>query len=215
VGVLNGKAIKARLEEADPAKKLVITPLFSQEEQLREGASSIDLRLGCRFASTRRANVTHIGNEQLQPAQLEEFYVPLGSELLVHPGQFVLATTLEWIRLPRDLAATVVGRSRLGRRGLIVATATGVHPTYSGVLTLEMTNLAEVPLELAPGQAVCQLVLEKVIGDDPTAATAPSAFLGSLRPALGEGASDRIAGFLSRVAQPGAGKAPGGGGATG
>lgn len=197
MAVLNGQAIAARLGDGDPETQLIITPFFSTAELLPL-ASSVDLRLGCRFAAPRRDRVTHIGHERLDPAQLEEFYVPLGANLVVHPRQFLLATTLEWIRLPRDLSGSVVGRSRLGRRGLIVATATGVHPTFSGVLTLEITNLAEVPLSLSPGQAVCQLVLSTI--DGPIApGEQPSVFLGSLRPTLGDAPRDSVAGFLSSL----------------
>lgn len=198
MAVLNGQAIAERLRHSEPDKQLIITPFFSANEQLLPLASSVDLRLGCRFAAPRRDRVTHIGHGHLDPAQLEEFYVPLGAKLVVHPRQFVLATTLEWIRLPRDLAGSVVGRSRLGRRGLIVATATGVHPTFSGVLTLEITNLAEVPLALRPGQAVCQIVLSKVLGEA-SHGEQPSAFLGSLRPTLGDAPQDAVADFLSSL----------------
>jgi dCTP deaminase len=87
----------------------------------------------------------------------KEYYAPVGDYLVVHPHQFVLAQTLEYVRLPRFLMAYVVGRSTWGRLGLITATAIGVHPLFSGNLTLEIRNLGETPLRLYPGESIAQL----------------------------------------------------------
>jgi dCTP deaminase len=72
---------------------------------------------------------------------------------------------LEWIRLPRNLAAIVTGKSSWGRRGLIIATATGVHPGFSGCLTLEITNLGEIPIKIRPGIHICQLFVHKMVSE--------------------------------------------------
>ena len=89
-------------------------------------------------------------------------YVPFGSSIVIHPHQFMLAHTLEYIRLPTDLLAYVVGRSTWGRLGLIVATAIGIHPGFAGSLTFELRNLGETPLTLYPGQAIAQLFFHSV-----------------------------------------------------
>jgi len=94
----------------------------------------------------------------------ETRYVPFGSNYILHPRSFVLGVTLEWIRLPHDLAGYVIGKSSLGRRGLIIATATGVHPGFTGCLTLELTNVGEIPIRIQPGLRVCQLFLHEVKG---------------------------------------------------
>ena len=83
---------------------------------------------------------------------------------MIHPHQLILACTLEYLRLPRDLMAYVIGRSTWGRLGLIVATAVGIQPSFAGTLTLELRNLGEAPLSLYPGQAIAQLFFHSVSG---------------------------------------------------
>lgn len=78
---------------------------------------------------------------------------------MLHPQQFVLGSSLEHVSLPWDMLAYVIGRSSWGRLGLIIATATVVNPGYSGAITLEFTNVGEVPIPLYPGSRICQLVL--------------------------------------------------------
>src|SRR6185295_230400 len=92
-------------------------------------------------------------------------YVSFGSRFILHPRNFVLGVTLEWIRLPNDLAGYVIGRSSWGRRGLIIATAVGVHPGFTGCLTLELTNVGEIPIAIKPGMTICQLFLHTVLSD--------------------------------------------------
>jgi len=89
-------------------------------------------------------------------------YVPFGRRIVIHPHQFMLAASLEYLRLPSDLMAYVIGRSTWGRLGLIVATAIGIQPGFAGTLTLELRNLGETPLALWPGQAIAQLFFHEV-----------------------------------------------------
>jgi dCTP deaminase len=77
---------------------------------------------------------------------------------VIHPGEFVLGRTEEWVELPDDLVARIEGKSSLGRLGLIVhATAGFVDPGFKGTLTLEITNLTRVPIVLWPGKPIAQL----------------------------------------------------------
>ena len=76
----------------------------------------------------------------------------------------MLAGTLEWIRLPSDCGAYVIGKSTIGRHGLVIATATGVHPGFAGCLALEVANLGEVPIPLIPGGPIGQLFLHECSG---------------------------------------------------
>ena len=85
--------------------------------------------------------------------------VPLGGNLWLHPGHFVLGSTLEYIRMPAHVVGQVLGRSSWARMGLIVATAVLVQPGYSGVLTLELANIGDVPIKVYPGLRVAQLVV--------------------------------------------------------
>jgi len=176
VSALSTKAIRARLNEADLNRRLVISPLFDEEAQAKPGQAAIDVRLGFDFCIVTASSFGAIsefpdGQEDLgfEPLYRREF-VPLGQSITIHPHQFFLAQTLEYLRLPPDLMAYVVGRSTWGRLGLIVATAVGIHPSFAGSLTLELRNLGENPLTLFPGQTVAQLFFHDVVD----AAGAPS-----------------------------------------
>jgi len=124
-------------------------------------------------------------------------YVRFGDEFILHPRSFVLGTTLEWIRLPRNLAAVVTGKSSWGRRGLIIATATGVHPGFSGCLTLEITNLGEIPIKISPGMHICQLFMHKMT--ESTKHAARSNFAVSRKPRFGPVKKDKFAELLSKT----------------
>jgi dCTP deaminase len=77
---------------------------------------------------------------------------------VIHPGEFCLGRTLEWVELPDDIVARIEGKSSLGRLGLIVhATAGFCDPGWKGTLTLELNNLTRVPIVLAPGKPIAQL----------------------------------------------------------
>ncbi|MCK4655653.1 MAG: dCTP deaminase [candidate division Zixibacteria bacterium] len=138
--------------------------------------ASIDVRLGQRFQIPRRARLDrldHFSPSHLKDLEMykEEHLVLIGDHFVLHPRQFVLGETLEWVHLPKGYAAYVNGRSSWGRCGLIIATATGIHPYYSGVLTLEITNVGEIPLYLYPGLTIAQLFIHEVThveGEQPT-----------------------------------------------
>jgi dCTP deaminase len=164
MSALGRPAITDRLEEIDPEKKLVITPLLDREKQLGRGA--VDLRLGTEFLMLRRFQSAGLRPAQDEQTLLdhmhEQVIVPVGGELWLHPRQFVLAATLEYLGLPDDLSACVVGRSSWGRLGLLVATAVFVHPGFRGCLTLELVNEGEAPICLSPGMRIAQLTLAHI-----------------------------------------------------
>ncbi len=162
--VLSGSDIRQRLQEGNLDRRLVIAPLLEPSEQLRDDQCSIDVRLGFEFSLVSASLYGMIdefdpdtGSESKLKTLYRRQYVPLGRGIVIHPHQFILATTLEYIRLPYDLMSYVVGRSTWGRLGLIVATAIGIHPLFAGSLTLELRNLGETPLKLYPGEAIAQL----------------------------------------------------------
>jgi dCTP deaminase len=178
--VLSGSEILRRLNEQNLEERLVVSPLLEISEQLKPSNASIDIRLGCEFAfvsPSQHGSVDKLatdtsptGRTALAPLY-RKIYIPIGGRINIHPHQFVLAQALEYLRLPMDLMAYVVGRSTWGRLGLTVATAIGVHPGYAGCLTLEIRNLGETPLTLRPGQSIAQLVFHSVLASSDAGAT--------------------------------------------
>ncbi|MCU7904760.1 MAG: dCTP deaminase [Candidatus Thiodiazotropha sp. (ex Epidulcina cf. delphinae)] len=148
-------------------ERLIITPLLNPDLQINE--ASIDIRLGNDFIVTRRGNLA-----QLDPALQDirehrhqtTHFVNFKECFYLHPQELVLAGTLEYFRLPVDVAASVTSRSQWGRAGLVIATATAVHPGFCGTITLELLNLGEVPLALYPGTSVAQIVFSQCIGGE-------------------------------------------------
>jgi dCTP deaminase len=167
MSVLGHSAIDALMNEPDLEKRLVITPLLNRSQQLSE--ASVDIRLGTDFIVTRRGNLA-----SLDPASKDvrshryqtKHFVNYRDCFYLHPNELVLAGTLEWFRLPVNVAASVTSRSQWGRAGLVIATATAVHPGFCGTITLELLNLGEVPLVLYPGTPVAQIVLYSCEGGD-------------------------------------------------
>jgi dCTP deaminase len=120
--------------------------------------ASVDLRLGDSFRVFNNHKVTAIDLRQPPENLTEEVIVPEGEAFVIHPGEFCLARTLEWVEIPDDLVARIEGKSSLGRLGLIVhATAGFCDPGWKGTLTLELNNLTRIPIKLWPGLLIAQL----------------------------------------------------------
>ena len=201
--ILSASEIAKRLKDQEVGEDpLVITPSPDLDALQASGSGSVDLRLGTWFASLRPSttpvlNVFENEGAEPRPKLTKDSYVPFGRKFILHPNHFVLAVTLEWIRLPKTLAAYVVGKSSWGRRGLIIATATGIHPSFTGCLTLELANVGEVPIAVYPGMKICQLFLHTVSEASP--ATESSSFVAFGRPVLGTLQPDDIARRLRRI----------------
>ncbi len=120
--------------------------------------ASVDLRLGDSFRVFHNHRATAIDLRD-PPANLtEEVVVPPGEPFVIHPGEFCLGRTLEWVSIPDDIVARIEGKSSLGRLGLIVhATAGFCDPGFEGTLTLELNNLTRVPIRLYPDLPIAQL----------------------------------------------------------
>jgi dCTP deaminase len=120
--------------------------------------SSVDLRLGDSFRVFHNHRVAAIDLRQVPTNLTEEVTVAPDEAFVIHPGEFCLGRTLEWVELPDDVVARVEGKSSVGRLGLIVhATAGFVDPGWKGTLTLELNNLTRVPIKLYPGLLIAQL----------------------------------------------------------
>ena len=120
--------------------------------------ASVDLRLGASFRVFHNFRVPAIDLADPPKNLTEHVVVDDGESFVIHPGEFVLGRTAEWVELPDDVVARIEGKSSLGRLGLIVhATAGFVDPGWKGTLTLEITNLTRVPIVLWPGKPIAQL----------------------------------------------------------
>lgn len=161
-GVLTRKEILLAMTKRSPADMLVITPMLDAEQI---GEASVDVRLGNGFIAVRQARtkgITVTPSRILGPGDYkEEIVLSYDGKIVLHPGEFMLGSTLEYICVPPDMMAYVIGRSSLGRLGLIIATATHVAPGFKGTLTLELSNLGTVPIELTPRIRIAQLVFHR------------------------------------------------------
>ena len=120
--------------------------------------SSVDLRLGDSFRVFHNHRASAIDLRHPPENLTEEVIVPADEPFVIHPGEFCLGRTLEWVELPDDIVARIEGKSSLGRLGLIVhATAGFCDPGWRGTLTLELNNLTRVPIKLYPGLPIAQL----------------------------------------------------------
>ncbi|HWE10135.1 MAG TPA: dCTP deaminase [Solirubrobacteraceae bacterium] len=120
--------------------------------------ASVDLRLGDSFRVFHNHRASAIDLRHPPENLTEEVVVPEGESFVIHPGEFCLGRTLEWVELPEDIVARIEGKSSLGRLGLIVhATAGFCDPGWRGTLTLELNNLTRVPIKLYPGLEIAQL----------------------------------------------------------
>lgn len=122
--------------------------------------SSIDVRLDRWFRVFRNMQYTHIDPSEQQDDLTELVETPDKSPFVLHPGEFVLGSTLEMVTLPDDLAGRLEGKSSLGRLGLLTHSTAGfIDPGFSGHVTLELSNVANLPITLWPGMKIGQLCL--------------------------------------------------------
>lgn len=142
----------------------MITPLL---DPAQIGDASVDLRLGFEFIVFNLPSIGGIDPSKKEQIEKEihryqrRVRVNRGDRFVLHPKQFVLGATLEYLVLPLDLHGEVGGRSTWGRTGLVIATATTVAPGYHGCVTLELANEGMLPLTLRPGDRIAQLVLHE------------------------------------------------------
>ena len=140
--------------------------------------ASVDLRLGDSFRVFHNHRTTAIDLREPPSNLTEEVTIEDGVPFVIHPGEFALGRTLEWVELPDDIVARIEGKSSIGRLGLIVhATAGFCDPGWKGTLTLELNNLTRVPIKLYAGLPIAQLSFMTL--DAPAETPYGSAELGS------------------------------------
>ena len=168
--VLSDGTIRRLVEE----RRIVIDPWDPELVQ----PASVDLRLGDSFRVFHNHRTAAIDLRQPPTNLTEEVVVEEDEPFVIHPGEFVLGRTLEWVELPTDIVSRIEGKSSIGRLGLIVhATAGFVDPGFKGTLTLEITNLTRVPIKLYAGLPIAQLSF--MVLDAPAERPYGSAELGS------------------------------------
>jgi dCTP deaminase len=140
--------IKAGNLQLDPFEPALIQP------------SSIDVRLDRLFRVFNNHLYTHIDPAVRQDDLTSLIEVPHGQPFVLHPGEFVLASTLEVMTLGSQLAGRLEGKSSLGRLGLLThSTAGWIDAGFSGHVTLELSNVANLPITLWPGMKIGQLCI--------------------------------------------------------
>lgn len=147
--ILSDKTIKKLLA----SEELIISPITEQSIQ----PASVDIRLGRHFLKVDENNVECMNLEK--PIKYIEFEA---DEVIIPPNSFLLATTMEYIKLPDNLTAFVEGRSSIGRMGLFIQNAGWVDPGFEGEITLELYNANRLPIKLTSGRRLCQLVIAKM-----------------------------------------------------
>lgn len=120
--------------------------------------ASIDVRLDRVFRVFDNHRYSHIDPAAEQPNLTQEVSIGAGEQLVLHPGEFILGSTVEAVSLGRDVAARLEGKSSLGRLGLVVHSTAGfIDPGFEGTITVELANLARLPILLRPGMLIGQL----------------------------------------------------------
>ncbi len=142
------------IREALASGRIIVDPLEDGAVQ----PSSVDMHVDHFFRVFRNDTTPFIDPKEPQEDLTELVEIPDGKSFILHPGEFVLASTLERVRLPDDLAARLDGKSSLGRLGLLThATAGFVDAGWDGHLTLELSNVATLPIAIYPGMKIGQI----------------------------------------------------------
>ncbi|TMK81655.1 MAG: dCTP deaminase [Actinobacteria bacterium] len=148
--ILSDRSIREEIElgriEIDPFDERSVQP------------SSVDLHVDRTFRTFHNARYPFIDVKKEMPELTELVEVPDDTPFILHPGEFVLGSTVERVRLPDDLVARLEGKSSLGRLGLLIHSTAGyVDPGWDGYLTLELSNVANLPITIYPAMKIGQI----------------------------------------------------------
>jgi dCTP deaminase len=148
--ILSDRSIREQLDDG----RIVIDPLDPDNIQ----PSSVDLRLDRFFRVFRNHTMRVIDVKEHQEELTELVEIAADDSFILHPGEFVLGSTAERVALPDDLVARLEGKSSLGRLGLLIHSTAGfVDAGWNGHLTLELSNVANLPITLYPGMKIGQI----------------------------------------------------------
>lgn len=148
--LISDRDIRAEID----AKRIVLDPYDSSMVQ----PSSVDVRIDRYFRLFDNHRYAHIDPAEDQPELTRMVEVAPDEAFILHPGEFVLASTYETVTLPDNIAARLEGKSSLGRLGIVTHSTAGfIDPGFSGHITLELSNVATLPIKLWPGMKIGQL----------------------------------------------------------
>ncbi len=148
--VLSDRAIRRLVEDG----RIGIEPYDATLMQ----PSSLDVRVDRLFRVFRNSRYPYIDVKLEQEELTELVEVAADEAFILHPGEFVLGSTLERVRLPDDLVARLEGKSSLGRLGLLIHSTAGfIDPGFDGHVTLELSNVANLPITIYPSRKIGQL----------------------------------------------------------
>lgn len=148
--LLSDRDIRARVDigdiELDPFTPEMIQP------------ASIDVRLDRFFRVFNDRQYTYVDPAEDQGELTEQFSVAQGEPWILHPGEFVLGSTLERVHISSQIAARLEGKSSLGRLGILTHSTAGfIDPGFNGYITLELSNVSPLPVKLWPGMKIGQI----------------------------------------------------------
>jgi len=153
--ILSDRDIRAEIASG----RIVIDPYIPDAVQ----PSSVDLHIDRRFRVFRNTRYLFIDVRVDQPDLTELVEIVDDEPFILHPGEFVLGSTLERVALPDDLVARLEGKSSLGRLGLLIHSTAGyVDPGWDGNLTLELSNVANLPITLYHGMKIGQISFQRL-----------------------------------------------------
>lgn len=157
--ILSDRDIKRALKSGH----INITPRPNLATQL--GSCMIDLQLGNAFRVFNHSKTPYLDprNPETLNQATAEVIMKNNEPFILHPGEFVLAATREYIEMPDDLTGRLEGRSSIGRMGVVVhSTAANIECGFRGNITLELANMGRIPVMLYPGMRICSLSFEEL-----------------------------------------------------
>ena len=155
--ILSDRDIKIAIAK----KRIVIKPAPNFEEQL--GSCMLDLRLGNVYRVFNHSKTPYLDpqNPKTLVDVTTEIKIKDTEPFTLHPSEFILAMTKEYIEMPDDMTGRLEGRSSIGRLGVVVhSTAANIECGFRGNITLELANMGRIPVMLYPGMRICQLAFE-------------------------------------------------------
>jgi dCTP deaminase len=149
------------IRKALASKQIVITPKPNLSVQL--GSCMIDLQLGRTFRVFNHSKTPYLDPRDPDTLAQATAQVVMGKNepFILHPGEFVLAMTHEYIEMPDDLTGRLEGRSSIGRMGVVIhSTAANIECGFRGNITLELANMGRIPVMLYSGMRICSISFE-------------------------------------------------------